>query len=251
MLSRSKDDSFLNGIVPYIESLPGVHSVKVIKRSGISSAQLVLLQDRFGALPKDYSSFLKFCDGFQISWSCCLHGANQDMGLLEIESSRAILEWNGILTPPMLLNHQPILIQKCESFGFAALFLSKEESPVYFYNEQAREWILLANSFLSYTRLMISCLGIFGWQLGYAKDRHKAWPVWTMNWMYFYAPEMASIIIKSRHLDMKQIQNDSEDENKFDLEKCGKLINQWKDSTKEYSNPTDIMQKMRAARESL
>jgi hypothetical protein len=124
-------------------------------------------------------------------------------------------------------------IQNCEPFGSVYMtipfqFQSAEDghhlqagNDIYFLDKESGEWIYITNSFSNYFRLMISSLGIKGWQLAYKATNKigNGWSLWTMNWMYFYCKEAATIIANQDQEEKEALLLVKQSDHQIELEK--------------------------------
>ncbi|KAJ3338941.1 Tubulin polyglutamylase complex subunit 2 [Kappamyces sp. JEL0680] len=222
-MSRPLPDAQLfHGILPYIESLPGSCAVKLNKKLGVSVVDVTAWEDTHQVtLPNDLKRFLATSDGIQLQWSTNFHGEVEEIGCIEVKS---LHEMSRTQRPG---HYHTFVLHDCRPYGSVHLTMDAAGSSVQFLEHETGEWTFLAPSFSAYFRLQLSCLGIHGWQMGYTQH---GWPVWTMNWMYFYTPEIASIISKARHCPARSLVSSGAVPKKVDIDRVLKTVSVCKDA---------------------
>lgn len=209
---NTKEDLLFNGLVSYLESLKGFSNLDLVKRPQSTESVIQEWQERNNAiLAPDLRRFYLNSDGISLKWFSSLYNEDDVIGVMEVQPLAEVSRFKGASR----LGHA-YCIQNCKPYGSAYIVLSPMVSEpelvhvastepaisingIYFFDEEMGDWLHISDSFTGYFRLMISCLGIKGWQLGYRRRKiGTGWPVWTMNWLYFYAPEISEIIAKGK-----------------------------------------------------
>lgn len=205
-MRQPKEDLLFKGLIPYIESLTGVVEVSW-SQSKSASAQTIsnFEQTNQVILPRDYVNFLMQTDGICLKWISSLYSSDDALGIIQInelaETSRNAFGSRF---------QDAFSIQNCEPFGSVYMTIPSRSSSVaesgdayassdtgiYFLDKESGEWIYITSSFSNYFRLMVSCLGIKGWQLAYKSKERLSWPQWTRNWLFFYCQDAAKIIAR-------------------------------------------------------
>ena len=204
-MRQSKEDLLFLGLIPYIESLTGVVEVSW-SQSKSASAQTIsnFEQTNQVILPRDYVNFLMQTDGICLKWISSLYSSDDALGVIQInelaETSRNAFGSRF---------QDAFSIQNCGPFGSVYMTIPSRSSStaaetgdayassdtgIYFLDKESGDWIYITSSFSNYFRLMVSCLGIKGWQLGYKSKERLSWPQWTRNWLFFYCQDAAKII---------------------------------------------------------
>lgn len=190
----------LSGFIPYLESLPHVTEVKLHKKVPASSALIQNWEAQNHQLPEDFKRFLLVTDGLMVLWSAQIKSEPMLVGKIDINSLEQLTPF-VTSEDKRIWSHGPdncsasYILEDCEPYGKVCLCYTKtNETQIWFYASHEQMWFMIANDFSGYYRLMISCCGILGWQLGYG----SRWPAWTANWMQFYSPGMAGLIREHR-----------------------------------------------------
>jgi hypothetical protein len=249
---QSKEDLFFKGLIPYIESLTGVVNTSWSPSPPACPASISTFeQTNQVILPKDYVSFLMQADGICLEWFSSLYSTDDALGVIEIAPLTEIRR-NGVGSR----FQDAFLIQNCEPFGSVYMTIPSSRSIVengdasdtniYFLDKESGDWIFITNSFSNYFRLMVSCLGIKGWQLAYRSKIQLGWPQWTKNWLFFYAKDAARILAsrlvsdeqrraqKETGLDMRSpqpviIQKYKTRKTTISMDKVAKTVQMWKE----------------------
>ncbi|KAJ3321200.1 Tubulin polyglutamylase complex subunit 2 [Boothiomyces sp. JEL0866] len=211
-------DSMLSGVVPYIESLPKVQSVKLNKKPPALQSSISLWERTYQkTLPQDYKTFLNITDGMHLIWTSCFFQNDIVIGKINICGIEQFI--------PSRINSSEIthafVLEECQPYGNTCLCFKGDQVQIWFYNYETENWLYLTDSFSNYFRLSTACLGIIGWQL------YQKLPTWTLNFMCFYTPEMLEILTaKSRKI--KQEKNEFINVSSEKILKILQLLNQQK-----------------------
>ncbi|KAL2912547.1 25S rRNA (adenine645-N1)-methyltransferase [Polyrhizophydium stewartii] len=202
-------DALLGGAIRFLESCPGVADVRVAMRPPCSPSLVAVWERSHGRqLPADLADFLLVADGICVAWGVDFGGGYERMqlGTMHIESLERIVpvvvtDGVGAPDPPAdaadAAEGRPpgpaFVIADCTPTGTVCLCFPREPSAsqqlVWFHNAADSTWMPIAATFSCYFRLMVSHLGIDGWQLGLTRSglpRHAA------DWLCFFAPERAA-----------------------------------------------------------
>lgn len=211
-------EALLEGTIPYLESCPGVKDIKVLVKPPCPPSFIAIWErDNKRTLPDDIESFLVVTDGLIVEWTVEFDGESLELGSICLNSVKDIVlvtdpftyescERDRNLNPsdiPMDCESPPgaaYLIDECSPYGKVCLcFVNSPKSnnkiEIWFFDNVTRKWSFIASSFSSYFRLLLTHLGIRGWQLAYTS---RGWPAATNDWMCFYAPDRASLYRKNR-----------------------------------------------------
>lgn len=203
-------ESFFNGLMPYLESLPGSRDVKLKKHVGLTHSSIQLWEDQKDVtLPLDLIQFLTVTNGVSLSWSSSY-------------SSKVVGEI--IINPLDEMNvarvdeYNLICIHDNAPFGRVLLHLDTSRVSLHTSDYKLHK---IANSFSDYVRLLISTLGIRGWQMAYTEE---GWHSECINMMYFYAPEVANLILRGKAGNILPRSISESKSNRFDMEAVKKYI---------------------------
>ncbi|KAL2916215.1 25S rRNA (adenine645-N1)-methyltransferase [Polyrhizophydium stewartii] len=202
-------DALLGGAIRFLESCPGVADVRVAMRPPCSPSLVAVWERSHGRqLPADLADFLLVADGICVAWGVDFGDGYERMqlGTMHIEPLERIVpvvvtDGVGAPDPPAdaadAAEGRPpgpaFVIADCTPTGTVCLCFPREPSAsqqlVWFHNAADSTWTPIAATFSCYFRLMVSHLGIDGWQLGLTRSglpRHAA------DWLCFFAPERAA-----------------------------------------------------------
>jgi tubulin polyglutamylase complex subunit 2 len=191
-------DTLLSGLFDYLKDLPGTCDMKYQRKPALSEQQMEHWEHQNRVrLPMDLKGFLSITDGLVVTWNSQILYPIEQLGKIDICSLSDIIEFTTGPTEDTQLTHAPqgyskaFIIENCGNYGKVCLCYSSHQSQIWFYCNDDENWYFLSNTFSAYFRLCLCTLGIKGWQMGYTL---VGFPGWTMNWMCYYSPQVASMI---------------------------------------------------------
>jgi uncharacterized protein YbaR (Trm112 family) len=191
-------DTMLSGLLDYLRDLPGTCEIKYQRKSALSVQQIEDWEQHHRVmLPRDIKGFFSISDGIVVTWNSQIMYPVEQLGKINICSLSETIPFTTESSAHTELLHAPegytsaFIIENCGDYGKVCLCYSSTRAQVWFYCNDDQNWYYIADSFSAYFRLCLCTLGVKGWQMGYTL---KGFPGWTMNWMCFYSPQVASMI---------------------------------------------------------
>lgn len=236
-------DKVTMGVVHYIKKKPAVHDVLFGHYNGINNDLIDSWEeDNCCKLPEDLKNFYKTLNGLLIEWNIELNEEKHPVGRIEINSLKFLvlistedisLSTNAIHLKDLDTDYQegdnghrkPSFTDKFfelssdEAYGKVCLVYkcSSSDDPsqklkncsIYFL-DYSLQWHFLASTFLQYYRMLISHIGIPGWQFLFTDvDLSPE----TLLWFSMYLPYR----LPSTHIKEKTDSQKESDKNKIDF----------------------------------
>lgn len=131
MQRRKHVDSMLSGLVPYIESLPKVQSVKLTKKPPALQSAISLWERKYQfTLPSDYKTFLNITDGIHLIWTSCFYQDDIVIGKINISGVDQLV--------PSRINSSEIpnafVLEECQPYGNTCMCFKEDQVQIWFYS---------------------------------------------------------------------------------------------------------------------
>jgi hypothetical protein len=164
--------SLFPNIVPQMLKIPEIKDVNIQLNPPLNVLNDIEWRDR---LPSDICNILSLTNGFTFSWS---YGDSKPIGLMSLHGlSRFRVSSCDCGT---CVGKMCIEIENVQGFGLVML----NEGEIWFKPSFGACFKIAAN-YTNYFRLMVSFLGIMGWQLSYSK---LGCPQATQDWLQYFVP---------------------------------------------------------------
>lgn len=217
------------GVVPILEKKTGVTDVLISERVALENNAISTWElKNYCSLPDDLKSFYATTDGILIQWSIKFNGVFE-LGRIQINSITDLIDINtkhGELTsteePSLMdidseefeydlqghckpkLSDKSFVLDSCANCGKVCLSYKKDpdsrktELPEIWLLDRALQWHFLASSFTHYFRLLITHLGIPGWQYQFISTGISPE---TRTWCSMFIPNETRILDQNLTID--------------------------------------------------
>jgi hypothetical protein len=180
-------DQLFPGLIQYIELLPLVTDIRFYPRQAANATVIDSWESTNSLkLPESIRSILTITNGFELSWFAKYGDVSIKIGTISLNAIEDFVVSMDIV-------HESLenYIIHCEiessSFGKTLItFPNKSPQEIWFKSKDCN--FKICDDYKNYFRVMVSFLGIAGWQLGYCE---LDWSNDTQNWINFYVPKIA------------------------------------------------------------
>ncbi|ELU13486.1 hypothetical protein CAPTEDRAFT_228643 [Capitella teleta] len=240
------------GIMRSLEKRAGVCDVKLSERQATDRSSLVAWEQKHScALPDDLRSFYLTSNGMFLKWNVKMNDSRIPVGRLEVNSLDKLIRIGPCTTtdhanPSLFLldfiadsadesekgnphwDHRSRIFEldPCDGYGKVCLVyrntaqgLPAQRSEIWFLDRSLR-WHPLAETFLSYYRMMLMHLGLPQWQYGFTAVGLSPQ---AEQWLQMYCPLRFGMDCK--HFDVQPQDSESSSPNAVDISRLfrGKL----------------------------